>query len=98
MNTGTAVATEPERAFTAKEAAQVMRSSLWANYVRIEMANCENQLLGEIANKQFKRRDVAQTYWYAMNSSEKVDWAKVNKAIIERWSVSGLNWIKAQAW
>jgi hypothetical protein len=66
--------------------------------IKIEMADCENQLLREIADKQFKRRDVAQTYWYAMNSSEKTDWAKVNAAIIERWSKSGLEWIKKQAW
>lgn len=64
---------------------------------RIEMADCENHLLREIADKQFKRRDVAQSYCLAMRSSEKVDWGKVNQAIIERWSHFGLEWIKRQA-
>lgn len=68
--------------------------------IRIEMADCENQLLREIGDKQFTRRDVAQTYWYAMNSSERktIDWAKVNGAIIDRWSMHALEWIKYQAW
>lgn len=64
---------------------------------RIEMANCESLLLQEIGDKRFKRRDVAKSYRLSMQSSEKVDWGKVNKAIIERWSAYGLNWIKEQA-
>lgn len=65
----------------------------------IEMVNCENQLIGEIANPNFKRRDVAQTYALALKSSErdKINWKRVNMAIIKRWSVSALNWIKQQA-
>ncbi len=65
-----------------------------------ELANCEETLLGEIANQCFKRLDVAKTYCLALRSSEArtVDWGKVNRAIIARWSVSGLNWIKTQAY
>lgn len=65
-----------------------------------ELAGCESTLLQEIADEAFKRRDVAKTYHLALRSSERdrIDWKKVNRAIIERWSVSGLNWIKEQAW
>ena len=31
-------------------------------------------------------------------SSPEIDWAAVNKAIIERWSLSGLKSIKKMAW
>lgn len=68
--------------------------------VRFELAACETMLLEEIANPVMKRRDVAKTYALALRSSERatVDWAKVNRAIIERWSTSALLWIKNQAW
>lgn len=66
----------------------------------IELVLCEQTILGEIANKQLKRIDIAKTYALSMASSEceKIDWAKVNQAIIDRWSKSGLIWIKTQAW
>ncbi len=66
----------------------------------LELACCEQTLLREIEDKFFKRLDIAKTYALAMKSSEcsSVDWAKVNAAIIERWSLSGLVYIKNQAW
>jgi hypothetical protein len=63
-----------------------------------ELGNCTQHLLREIADKEFTRRDVAQSYALAMRSSEETDWTKVNRAIIDRWSVSALEFIKAQAW
>lgn len=68
--------------------------------VRIELCDCENVLLREIADKRMKREDVAQTYAMALRSSERdsVDWLTVNTAIIERWSKSALVWIKTRAW
>lgn len=66
--------------------------------IRIRAANCESHLLAEIGSTRFRRRDVAQSYWHALNSGEKVDWAKVNKAIVERWNLTTLEWIKEQAW
>lgn len=62
-----------------------------------ELAACTATLLNEISNGA-PRRAVAQTYRLAIQSSEATDWAAVNAAIIERWSVSGLTWIKQQAW
>ena len=64
---------------------------------RIEMGDCTNTLLREIAEPECKRRDVAQTYALAIRSSEPTDWKAVNAAIIKRWSLSALEWIKKQA-
>ena len=62
----------------------------------------ERELLRVIADPAMKRRDVAFNYRLASESHRAfgtpVDWPKVNAAIIERWSRSGLEWIKRQAW
>jgi hypothetical protein len=65
-----------------------------------ELANCQNTLLREIADPIVKRLDVAKTYALALRSSEceRVNWKKINYAIVERWSISALEWIKKQAW
>ncbi len=63
-----------------------------------ELINCEATILEEI-RAGAKRKDVAQTYALALRSSERImiDWTRVNRAIMERWSVSALNWIKNKA-
>lgn len=65
---------------------------------RLVLAQCERVLLEEIASAEFKRRDVALTYRLAMFSGETVDWTRVNRAIVMRWSPSGLQYIKRLAW
>lgn len=66
----------------------------------IELALCEQTLLKETADPHMKQADVASTYGLAMLSSERdtIDWAKVNQAIMARWSRSGLVRIKEAAW
>lgn len=75
----------------------VMRDNL-----KIYLCDCENVLLREIQDKAFKQKDIANTYALSIiseqKSDEEIDWKKVNKAIIERWSKSGLNCIKEMAW
>ena len=66
--------------------------------MRMELAGCTQMLLDEIARKEFKRKDIAKTYALALRSSEQTDWARVNAAIVARWSQSALVWIKEQAW
>lgn len=66
--------------------------------MKIELALCTDVLLDEISKKESKQKDIAQTYALALRSSEETDWAKVNQAIIARWSVSGLKQIKKMAW
>jgi hypothetical protein len=57
----------------------------------------EEMIFEEIADKQFKRDDIALTYCLLMFTSEKIDWSKVNHAILDRWSRSGLTYIKKKA-
>jgi hypothetical protein len=64
----------------------------------VELACCTRVLLNEIASKEMYQRDVAKTYALALRSSYPTDWAKVNAAIIARWSISGLDRIKNMAW
>lgn len=48
------------------------------------------------------RKDMALMYADAIQSERngvvEVDWPAINRAIIDRWSLSGLKWIKARAW
>jgi len=62
--------------------------------MRIELAACTQTLLQEIESREFTRDSVAKTYRLAMASSEAVDWARVNRAIVARWSLSALEYIK----
>lgn len=66
--------------------------------MKVELCNCTNVLLGEIADRQFTQKSVALTYAMALASSNPTDWAKVNAAIIQRWSRSGLVRLKTMAW
>ena len=66
--------------------------------MKIELMDCTNVLLREIADKRFKQRIVAKTCALALRSSYPTDWPVVNDAIIKRWSMSGLERIKAMAW
>ena len=64
----------------------------------LELANWQEQMLREIADSGMTRRDVAQSYVLAMMYRCEIDWAVVNRAIINRWSRSTLEWIKNLAW
>ena len=66
--------------------------------MNIELICCEYTILSELKHKEITQRDIAQTYALAIKSPEDIDWAKINKAIIERWSLSGLKRIKEMAW
>ena len=67
---------------------------------RLVLADPEGYLLGEIANPAMKRLDVAKTYRLILASGDqaRVNWRTVNTAVIDRWSVSALEWIKRFAW
>ncbi len=51
----------------------------------MEMANCTEQLIQDIADPKMYRKNVAMTYALALKSSEETDWARVNKAIMVRY-------------
>ena len=64
-----------------------------------ELVGCTRALLWEIEEEeQFTQRDIAKTYALALRSSERTDWPTVNRAIIKRWSKTGLERIKEMAW
>jgi hypothetical protein len=65
--------------------------------VSIGLVDPQGQLLQEIADPRMKREDVALTYAFALRQGG-VDWPTVNKAIVARWSLSALKWIKTRAW
>lgn len=56
-------------------------------------------ILAEIADKRLKQKDIAQSYLLCMISEPetKVDWPRINRAILSRWSISGLKNIKKLA-
>jgi hypothetical protein len=71
--------------------------------MKIELVDPERHLLEDISDRRMTRDDVALTYAFALRqcgpwSSDEVDFAKVNHAILDRWSMSALKYIKTKAW
>lgn len=66
--------------------------------MRVNLVDPEAQLLREIADKRMTRDDVKVTYAFAIRQADEVDFAKVNRAIIDRWSMAALRYIKEGAW
>ena len=65
----------------------------------IELCDCMNVILSQVADKHTKRKQVAITYAFClMQSSEPIDWKKINAAIVARWSPSAREWIAKEAW
>ena len=65
--------------------------------MKIELCCCTYTLINEIKIAKTKKQ-IAQTYALALKSSEKTDWALVNRAIIDRWGIKSLHYIKDLAW
>lgn len=63
----------------------------------MELMCVESVIENEIAQK-CTQAEIAQTYAMALVSNWKTDWARVNKAIMDRWSKAGLIRIKTLAW
>lgn len=65
----------------------------------VTMVDVQGQLEREIADERMKRDDVALTYAFGIRDCpDEVDWPKVNRLIIDRWSIAALRYIKEQAW
>lgn len=56
------------------------------------------ELLADVNDWAARRVDVAMSYAAAIRYERDIDWPRVNAAIIEKWSKSGLEWIKREAW
>ena len=57
----------------------------------------EENLIYQIRNDKYKRNDIAILYYLCLDM-QNINWEKVNKEIIDRWSLSGLKYIKKEAW
>jgi hypothetical protein len=62
------------------------------------LINPTRALLDKIEDNKLHKKDISQTYALALLTPEKIDWEKVNRAIINRWSISALIDIKNWAW
>ena len=68
--------------------------------LQINLLYCTQVICDEIA-QGLRQMDIAMTYAMAIKSeaqrADLPDWQKINEAIIARWSMSGLERIKARA-
>lgn len=71
----------------------------------VEMIGVQDTILRECADPGMKRKDIALTYAFGLRQSvmsaaatKEIDWHAVNRAILERWSMAGLKYIKELAW
>lgn len=55
-------------------------------------------LVTMIRDRENTRDDIAVAYRNALLTHPVIDWSEVNRAILERWSVSGLRYVKEKAW
>jgi hypothetical protein len=60
---------------------------------------CVEQVIENEIKQGLKQKQIAQTYALGLRSSSwPTYWTKVNKMIVNRWSLAGLNRIKKMAW
>jgi len=65
---------------------------------RIEVCDPEELIERECTDPVITRDNVASSYALAMRvTSRKVDWSRINRAIVARWSMAGLVYIKRAA-
>jgi hypothetical protein len=64
----------------------------------VAMVDPQGQALREIADKRLTRDDVAVTYAFALRQQKTDRIAEVNQAILDRWSMNALKYIKTKAW
>jgi hypothetical protein len=69
--------------------------------IQINLIYCTQVILQDIAAKQCTRKSIALTYAMAIKSdaqgADKPDWLTINTAILGRWKMSGLEFIKKRA-
>ncbi len=66
--------------------------------MRVKLANPEQMILREIADPKFTRDSIALTYAFCIRQRDQVNIQIINRAIMERWSESALEYIKRKAW
>lgn len=61
----------------------------------------EPTIFEQIADQANKRPQIAELYAGCLREYKAgmpINWGAINQAIRDRWSLSGLEWIKKQAW
>lgn len=66
--------------------------------MEIGMNDDTSSVLQMIADRRYKRNDAARLYRNIIRYNAPVDIPALNAAIIERWSMSALNYIITEAW
>ncbi len=66
--------------------------------VVVEMVDPQRIVLIEIADRRMTRDDIALTYAYCLRQGETDRIAEINQAILARWSMAALKYIKTEAW
>lgn len=70
----------------------------------MNLVDPQGTLLREIADSRLTRDDVVLTYAFALRQhfdtrcDDRIDFAEINHAIVDRWSLSALKYIKTKAW
>jgi hypothetical protein len=64
----------------------------------VEMLDPQGWALAEIADRKMTRDDVAITYAFCIRQQQTDRIAEINRAIVDRWSISALGYIKRKAW
>ena len=67
--------------------------------MKVELMFCEETILQEIGTKEATRDDIALTYAFCRDAkeSQNVNFRTINEAIVKRWSLSALEYIKGKA-
>ena len=67
--------------------------------MKVELMFCEEIIRQEIAEKESTRDDVALTYALCRDAkkTQNVNFRTINEAIVKRWSLSALEYIKGKA-
>lgn len=68
-----------------------------AEAMEAEALELTGRLVAEAGNPHVTREMISGTYAAAMDSGHAVDWKAVNAAILDRWSRSGLMFVKREA-
>jgi len=70
--------------------------------IQINLVCCTQVILQDLRAREATQKDIALTYAMAIKSyqsgADDPDWTKINKAIVAKWSTSGLDRVKKIAW
>jgi hypothetical protein len=66
--------------------------------MRVDMVDPQGTIMRDIEDPRMTRDDVAMTYAFCIRQAGEIDFAAINRAIVDRWSLSALEYVKTRAW